>query len=219
MSIKHPTNKNLTLQSDKTYNGLSIQTHRGFVVAEYLDSIKSVIDRSLQAHPRTIAIRFDLRFPDQYPSPDGIPVITRFFKSLRALIDADLHRKKKHGIRVRDTDLRYVWAKEQGDAGKEHYHVAVFLNRDTYAHVGRYDSENDNMASRIRRAWASALGITVEYLGGAVYFPDNSTYKLNTRGGDGGSEYGKLFYRLSYLAKLDTKSYGDWKHSFGCSRK
>ena len=31
-------------------------------------------------------------------------------------------------------------------------------------------------------------------------------------------EYNKLLNRLDYLAKLDTKAYGDGDRSFGCSR-
>ncbi|WP_368659126.1 YagK/YfjJ domain-containing protein [Budvicia aquatica] len=64
-----------------------------------------------ESHPRTLAIRIDLRLPDD---DDGIAkidplCITRCMESLDEHLKADQERKKKAGKRVHPCTLRYVW--------------------------------------------------------------------------------------------------------------
>lgn len=217
-STTNPNNRNLTLITDPCFGCLPVFTNRGALIGEYLSSIMGVMDKALATHPRTIAIRVDLRYPSNYPHTEDIPVITRFIKSLKSQIAADLARKKKQGIRVRPSDVNYVWVKERGSEEHDHYHLVLFLNRDTYNALGFYDVVDGNTAARIRKAWASALGITPEHLGGAVYFPENPIYKLDAGSYCGGA-YAKLFYRLSYFAKAETKLYQDSSNHFGTSRR
>jgi hypothetical protein len=218
MSTKNPNNRNLTLITNPCFVGLPVFTKRGPLVGEYLESIIGVMDKAVAAHPRTIAIRVDLRYPGNYPQNDDIPVITRFIKSLKSQIAADLTRKIKKGTRVRPSDVNYVWVKERGSEERDHYHLVLFLNRDTYHALGQYDAVEGNTAARIRKAWASALGIAPEYIEGAVYFPENPVYRLDA-GSNAGGVYAKLFYRLSYFAKADTKLYQDSSNHFGTSRR
>jgi hypothetical protein len=217
-STANPSNRNLTLITDPCFGGLPVFTNRGPLIGEYLLSIMGVMDKALAIHPRTIAIRVDLRYPSNYPHTEDIPVITRFIKSLKAQIAADLTRKIKKGTRVRPSDVNYVWVKERGSEERDHYHLVLFFNRDTYNALGQYDAVEGNTAARIRKAWASALGIAPEYIGGAVYFPENPTYRLDARS-DAGGVYAKLFYRLSYFAKAETKLYQDSSNHFGTSRR
>ena len=100
--------------------------------------------------------------------------------------------------------------------GKPHYHFLILLNRDAYSTLGHFDSDLENMSSRIRGAWASALAITWEQSAGLVEFPKNSTYRINNTEGDPATA--ELVMRASYLCKAATKQYGDRRHSFGYSR-
>lgn len=62
----------------------------------YIQKINHTIRKSLLTCNRITAIRVDLRFPSEdifYFSDSR--VITRFFESLKAKIDADLKRKNK----------------------------------------------------------------------------------------------------------------------------
>lgn len=62
----------------------------------YFSRIGAVISKSLQSHNRISAIRIDLRFPSYTVRHLNDPkVITRFFESLKAKIQADLIRKSK----------------------------------------------------------------------------------------------------------------------------
>ncbi|WP_149010108.1 YagK/YfjJ domain-containing protein, partial [Escherichia coli] len=68
------------------------------------------------------------------------------------------------------------------------------------------------------RAWYSALGLELDDYPGLVHYPENCRYILDVNDFNFEGEYNKLLNRLDYLAKLDTKAYGDGDRSFGCSR-
>jgi len=183
----------------------------------YLDRVLTVLNRALADHPRTLAIRFDLRLPDGYGDV-GSDLMTKFVESLKAQIKADLHRRTAQGKRVHLCNMRYAWVRERCDSDSPHFHVAILLNHDSYHTLGVYvDDQARNMASRIRKAWASALRRLPEEILGLVHFPANPTYSVNANSPDFWAMKTDLFCRLSYFAKLDTKEHGIHSRSFGCS--
>lgn len=139
-------------------SGLSVQTHCGPLSVRYLQEIESTLRQAVSCHPRTLAVRVDLRFPANAQRTDDA-VISRFFASLKAQIEADLNAKDRAGRRVHPCTLRYVWVREQDSAPRQHYHVLLLLNADTYNCLGNYQAESGNLAYRIRSAWASAVGV------------------------------------------------------------
>lgn len=235
--MRHPSNNNLVLSSESTWQGLAILDHRGAVVINYLERIRQVINKALDTHSRTLAVRCDLTFPVYGVEPDTA-VISRFVSSFKAQLKADEQRKAKAGRRVHFSDVNYVWVKERHDSEHWHYHVCFFVNKDAYFNLGvirpmtgSNNADSDmpmlanvepiaaqNMADRVRVAWASALGMNKADTGGLVHFPENATYHLDTNSPDFDNVYQSLFRRLSYFAKSDTKHYGDGTNCFGCSR-
>jgi plasmid rolling circle replication initiator protein Rep len=121
---------------------------------------------------------------------------------------------------VHATDVDFIWVKEQNDSHNHHYHVVVFLNNDTYPNLGNFNNHRGNLSSRISQAWASAL--KVDYIDvvrlGLVHFCKNGCYWLDKNSASYNTNKSELFFRISYLAKLHTKYYGDHQNSFGCSR-
>lgn len=198
--------------------------HHGPLHQTYLARIESTIDKAIAENPKTIAIRFDLRFPftidldsPQYFFNSDAGVVSRFFDSLKAKIQADL---SKRGIYI--DRVRYVWAREQHQADRPHYHIFIFLNNDNYKRLGNYNiAENrDNLASKIQEAWCSALDIPVEDFWYLVHFPDHCVYYVHADREQHEVEQDRdeLIYRASYLAKKKTKHYGNGYRSFGCSQ-
>ncbi|MED5525613.1 MAG: inovirus Gp2 family protein [Pseudomonadota bacterium] len=201
---------------------------------DYLDNIKSVLDSSLAEHSRTLVLRFDLHLPFV---TDGCPflgrdillneartdskVITRFIESLKARIRYDLIRRRREGKRVHPTSLRYVRVTEVGKSGRPHFHFAIFLNADSY-YMGHSNYKSDNgIIGMLRKAWKSALNLPIEECRSLVYIPDNPFYVIN-RNAPGSlfkDKYEEALYRLSYLAKFDTKvSMPGWRN-FSCSQR
>lgn len=199
---------------------------------DYLDKIIEVIDRSVAEHPRTFALRFDLHLPktqqnaiygqDAIAGRTDTAVISRFIDSLKSHIRANIARKRKNA-RVHPCTMRYVWVREFNPSSviikKWHYHVLILLNKDTYAYPGNYRS-NDNLASMIVKAWASALGLNMKECDNLVHIPENPYCYLNSRDPITFQENRRqLIYRVSYMAKLATKSTEDGYRSFGCSQR
>lgn len=208
-------------------------TSYGELHPRYTSNIINTINRAIEDHPRTMAIRIDLRIPtDQYYSELGYSsdspsyfadtdrqVISRFICSLKAQLKADLQRKNILKIRTHKNNLRYTWAKEYGSDNKPHYHVLLLLNKDNYKYLGNYQSLSGNLASKIQKAWTSALRLDFESYRASAHFPLNPVYILDKNTFDYPNVYEDLVYRASYLAKLETKLYGTGTRSFGCSQR
>ncbi len=230
---RHQDNPNLFLHSEPSWNGIPVQTQCGALVSNYLERIRDVIGQALSDHPRIAVFRFELMFPCFWPGADSA-VITRFTESLKAKIESLQARKSREGKRVHPTRVRFVWVKEKSSAMSWHYHFALILNKDSFHSLGEYcespgeawiDVPRDPRAGQcnclahcIVQAWASAVGATPEQVIGSVHFSRNGVYFLNVNSPDYVQQYANLFYRLSYMAKAETKCYGDSRNAFGCSR-
>ena len=228
--LRHPDNPNLHLHYEDTFQGLPIQGEVGPFIRECLSELKRTIDLALAEYPRVLAFRVDLRLPQDVELPDFAYtnlVISRFFESFTKKIQYHQERVAERGY-SRGCKVRYVWSREIGQAGRQHYHLLILLNRDAYYSLGLLRSERVNMISRIEESWASALGLSKHEVDGLVHIPDNPTYRIDRHprmrrvaASDRKvlvDELPDLFHRASYLCKKATKSYGDRQRGFGTSR-
>lgn len=211
-------NKNLILTTADDYRGLQVYQKKGPLIVNYLDRTYETIQRSLEHYPRTLALRVDLRFPQQtHPWWHGQEnkVLQHFFDSFKAKIEHDRRRAKVCNRYAHDSIVRYIWSREQDTSSSPHFHCLLLLNRDAYYALGDIRSMQENLVNRIRAAWGVALGLSWAESHPLVHFPKRGVYRLN-RGDQAG--FAKLFYRASYFTKEITKSYGNWVHAFDCSR-
>lgn len=222
MQSRHIFNTNLAVIDNSFFQGMEVYPKA--LSYQYLETMQQVMQRALNEHPRTFMVRFDLHLPSWVNDPDSgmvydTSVITKFIKSLNAKIANDKASKEREGKRFHRCSLRYVWAKERADAATDHYHVAIFLNNDTYNRLGNFNVPGQNLCTKIVEAWASALRLEDCATRGLVHFPmDTPVYYIDRNAFNYLQIYNAAFFRLSYLAKLDTKHYGDRTRSFGYSR-
>lgn len=191
------------------------------LVIPYLDVIEKVMLAACAEYKRTFAVRIDLRLPAHSNTIglDSNKVIKRFIASLEAQIKADTKRKAREGRTPHPCNVRYIWAREQSTAHHQHYHCVLFFNKDRYHCTGKINAESDNLFTRIVKAWASALSLPVYETMQLVHLPNNAHYYLDANNSDFNQDFHALFYRLSYLAKLNTKQYGLGQRCFGYSQK
>lgn len=184
---------------------------------EYQTINFNTILKALASHPRLMVIRCDLRFPlVETEAETDSRVITRFFASLKAKINADLKRKEKDWCRKLSCVLNYVWVREYGDVnGRKHYHVLLFVNKDVYRLLGDYLAASGNLSAMIKQAWCSATRLnhpdffTLAHFGGVFYLDKNRS--------DISEKVQKVLDCANYLAKNITKRYGDGERSIGSS--
>lgn len=216
--LRHPGNANLKLFYGSPYKGLPVQADKGPFVCNYLDRLHLTVSRALAHYPRVFAFRVDLRLPVGPLLPGYAytnEVIDRFIESFKAKIKHNRGRARLENKYAHDSDVRYVWAREQGQHGRPHHHLAILLNQDAFSALGKFEPGRDNMFNRLAEAWASALGLPVEAVRGLVEIPRNPLYRLHRDDPEGQAAF---FYRTSYLCKAATKAFGDGSHGFGCSR-
>ncbi|EGZ8045692.1 inovirus Gp2 family protein, partial [Salmonella enterica] len=115
-------------------------------------------------------------------------------------------------------NLRYVWVREVGESGKSHYHMAIFVNKDTFNGLGNYSKEGHNLGSYICDAWLSALDLLEfpEYRT-LVSFNNTPHYLERLWVDRYGQQFLKLQRHLEYFAKERTKAYSKEERSLGGS--
>lgn len=212
----YKTGTRLALISGDTYKNFPLLPSIGYFYPSYLEVIHRVTHQALNAYPRTLAVRVDLRFPPGY-DPYATGVMSRFIASLQSQIDCSLQRSSSpHKCRV-----RYIRVVEQGGRNQGwHFHAVLFFNAQAYRALGVLGNyEADNLANRIRKAWSRALYLDSAEGFNLVHFPSNGCYLL---------EEGKretyfptlinLMRRLSYMAKQRTKVHGDHRRVIEHSR-
>lgn len=144
--------------------------------AYWLSRFESILNSALAQHRAVSLIRVDLRFPEYMPvtimdpDPDSA-VISRFFASLKAKIQAYQRHKRRANKRVHATSLRYFWCREFGkEKGRKHYHVILLLNKDTWCSPGDFTVPS-SLATLIQLAWCSTLHLEPWQGNGLVHFP------------------------------------------------
>lgn len=198
MRTRHTSNTNLTVVNDHLYQGLRVFPRE--LSYQYLDATQRVIQNALNEHPRTLMVRFDLHLPSWMNLPDSpmaydTNVITKFIKSLNAKLANDRAHKEREGKRVHPCTLRYVWARERATAENDHYHVAIFLNNDTYNRLGNFNVPGRNLSTKIVEAWASALKQEYYATRGLVHFPeDTPVYYIDRNAPDYPQIQGDAFF-------------------------
>lgn len=202
---------------DNEFNGLSIMKQKDGLLVDYLQRIYDTLDLALHDHPRTMAVRVDLRLPILMVMEDS-NLIKNFIASLDAQIQADLRRKERAGKPKRKCRLRYIWVKEKDKALNHHYHLVLFFNKDVYNCLGSFYNKN-NISHKIKTAWSRVLDTDLDSGGRLVHFPDNCVYLIDVNSIEFLSNIDKLFFRLSYFSKVRTKQFGTGKRNFGYSIK
>lgn len=192
----------------------------------YMKRITDIINFATKAHARTSVFTFVLRLPEYRDTGDSIACVPdlssglmeRVFGALKARIEAHQKRRKRKGHQVCPTDLRYVWVREVGTSGKSHYHMAIFVNKDTFNGLGNYSKEDHNLGSYICEAWLSALGLleSPEYRT-LVNLTNTPHYLERLRVDRYGQQILNLRSHLEYYAKEYSKAYSKEERSFGGS--
>lgn len=180
---RNPYNTNQVLFSEPVFNGMSIQLHKGPLIEDYLNKAFLCLQRATEQYRCVFMLRLDLHLPKNYPdelTADNV-LIEKFFASLRAKIKYSQETKRRSGLRVHRTDVRYIWCRERSTQHRVHYHVAILLNHDAYAHIGDFILISKNMYARSYGAWASALDTEVEKINGLIEIPNNALYSIKSR--------------------------------------
>lgn len=201
--------------------------------AYYVKRINETIDKALNQYPRVLAVRFDLRFPDEenrldcptryYDAPD---VISRAFDSVKSQIKEDIKRKVKAGKRTLTCDVRYIWARELNQEGtKHHYHIILLLNKDAYSWPGKRQTDMSfnylSIYQIVVNAWIRAIKRDDHEKDhhGLIHLPVKGFYTLNRNKPNFKNDYEELTERAIYLAKEYSKDYSDGRRNFYCSQK
>lgn len=201
---------------------LKLNTNHGPLNQKHLFAIDRTISKAMEEYTRVMALRVDLRLPADPHIPlnldDGL--VSRFIESLQAQIDADLIRKAKEGKRVHPCRLRYVSKREFNDGEtRRHYHFFLLFNNDAYTFLGKFVDDAGNLASKIAKAWCSALGLEYPTYKALTHFPEKPIYRLVSKEGKQSASYRQLIYRASYLAKERTTVKRVGERNFSTSQK
>ena len=207
--------------------GREARQRYGYMDYEIISKLEEVTRNALNDYSSIFAVRVDLRFtepevgcPDSpvcFQNAEG-QVMKRFIASLKSQLRAYDERRKRTGVRVHPTKLRYLWVCEQDEAELPHYHLLILLNKAAYWRLNNFHS-SDSLAGKIQKAWCSALGLDYPEYGKLVHFPENCEYVLTRSDAINRTPVFKNFIlRVFYLAKLRTKIRGGGRRCIGYNR-
>jgi hypothetical protein len=198
----------------------------------YVKRISETVDKTLADYPRVMAVRFDLRFPDEedrvdcptryYDAPD---VISNFIASVKSQIEEDIKRKRKAGKTTLTCKVRFVWVRELNqDETKHHYHVLLLLNKDAYPWPGKIQTEPMfnfySIYQIVINAWIRAIKRDDHEKNhhGLIHLPIRGFYSLNRNKPHFETDCKALTQRAMYLAKEFSKDHSDSRRNLGCSQ-
>ena len=187
----------------------------------------AVISDYLENYNRVFALRADLRFAQSHvPGEPDMPTcfqkddekaITRAIESLKSQLREEHKRSGRAG---ESSPLAYIWARERVTGEHPHYHLILLFDKEVYAYLGNYtESDADNMATRIQKAWCSAIGLDYPEYAYLPHFPKNHSAWFTrddalTLSGD----YYDFLLRVAYLSKTYSKDSHDGYRNFGTSQ-
>ena len=206
---------------------IASRKYRSPIDLNILNPLLNMVYGTLEQNNRILGIRTDLRFAQSHvPGEPDLPLcfqrddaqeITRSFESLKSQLRADHNRSRRPG----DPTLpSYGWCRERDTSVHPHYHLVLLFNADVYGYLGNYqDPDADNMATRIQKAWCSALGLDYPDYAALTEFPPNTVYRFSRFDAlDRNPVYWNFLVRLAYLAKTRTKDVHSGYRNFGTSQ-
>ena len=206
---------------------IASRKYRSPIDLNILNPLLNMVYGTLEQNNRILGIRTDQRFAQSHvPGEPDLPIcfqrddeqaITRFYESLKSQLRADHNRSRRPG----DPTLpSYGWCRERDTSVHPHYHLVLLFNADVYGYLGNYqDPDADNMATRIQKAWCSALGLDYPDYAALTEFPPNTVYRFSRFDAlDRNPVYWNFLVRLAYLAKTRTKDVHSGYRNFGTSQ-
>ncbi|EIO3983018.1 inovirus Gp2 family protein [Vibrio vulnificus] len=215
---------------EQPYQGsrfLGLSINNNYPMSErYLSSAHTVYRNALNSYSKILMFHVTLRLPLNFQG-STIGLMTSFTTALKRRVKRNLDKRRAQVVRVHSTDVHYVWCREVSSEQREHFHVMVMVNANTYRALGDYSSFAPHyLAGMVNGAWASALNLDSQQSKGLAHFSDVPALIETKRipFSCGYSSYGHFsddyeagFYWLSYLCKIATKEYGDGFRNFGYS--
>ena len=209
----------------KLFNGLPIN-YKNSMSERYLKGAHAVYRNALTRYPKIFMFHVTLRLPENH-SVSSKGVMTAFTRALKIRVKGDLVRRRKCVARVHDTEVHYVWCREFSKKHREHYHMFIMVNANTYRALGDFDEPiRHQLAGMVSESWATALSLSLSKSKGLAHFVTDvmliSTRQIpekvrTSKDGTCHNLYEAGFFWLSYLCKLATKEYGRGGRNFGCS--
>ena len=187
----------------------------------------AVVYDFLEKNNRIFAVFAVLRFAQSHAADepdlplcfqrDDEKAITRALDSLKSQLRAEHLRSGRAGEPALPA---YIWARERNTSEHPHYHLVLLFDREVYAYLGNYtEPDADNMATRIQKAWCSAIGLDYPDYASRVHFPKNHTAWFTRHHALTLSpDYYDFLLRVAYLAKYNTKDLSDGYRNLGTSQ-
>ncbi|HBM3224456.1 TPA: inovirus Gp2 family protein [Klebsiella oxytoca] len=179
-----------------------------------------------EKYNRIYALRADFRFAQAHvPGEPDMPIcfqkddekaITRAIESLKSQLREEHKRSGRAG---KPSPLGYIWARERVTGERPHYHLVLLFDKDVYGYLGNYTKPDaDNMATRIQKAWCSAIDLDYPYYASRVEFPENhSAWFTRQDALTLSPDYYDFLLRVAYMAKEYSKDFHDGYRNFGTS--
>lgn len=170
-----------------------------------LSALGTLLNYYTEAHAKTLVVRFDIRYPENYTEETKRSDISRCMQKI-------IQRYKRQGY-----DPQYMWTAEQSTSVHPHYHCVLFIN-------GNMTQNPYHVFQTVESLWGSTIGVPAQ---GLIHYctqgkdgtPHENGIMLRRADSDFNDKLQAVQRQVSYLAKSEGKGeYNDGMRDFGISR-
>lgn len=221
LPTRNPMNHNQTLYYDTSYKGFPLWSQHAPYIKEDLSGLHDTMERALNEHLRTLAVRFDLKVPLAGMPAHRVAPMEDFFRAINRKVRTKYENEKKVKPYPHESTVRYVQKVEQSvHSPYEHYHVVLFVNNDVFRQVGNLGhSDKWELAKIIRETWHKTVGVSKDTTECLIHGTAPSYYRLQGPLNSFDPDHQEAFRHFSYLCKEKTTLYRRGRPAFTTSRK
>lgn len=188
----------ITMKESITYDGIfdfhPINTGRNHNYGCYtkiLQKIDYILKSMLIAHSKIMITRFDIRFPYMTNIKNYSELVSEFDYNLKRKLNREVING---GHKV---DAKTVYVEEQNTGEHPHFHFAVIVNANAkHKHYHILQIANELWMNMVNFHESGLVDFCKNYENGII-IDRNSNNFIET--------YDKVFYQVSYLAKINSK--------------
>jgi len=187
---------------ESSFKGHTINTNKEKSLGCYdkiLNKIKNTMDTMLENHSKIMITRLDLR----YPKTEDIICERKHLSDFSYNLKRSLNREKNAGNHY--VDAQIITVQEQDKSNHPHYHVAVIVNANAKKSPYSIHEKADKL-------WKTAIHSSSDGLVDHCNKHKNGII-INRNSSSFEEDYDKVFYQLSYLAKVrgkEDREKGSW---------
>lgn len=179
---------------EKTFNSHPINTDKEHGLGSYTKILRrtdNVLNSMIDDHSKVMTVRFDIRFPHNSNIENCSKLVSKFNYNLKRKLNRE-YISGGHKV-----DAKTIYVEEQNKGKNPHYHFAVIVNANAkHKHYDIQQKANELWKYQTDSKEEGLVDFCNKHKNGIIIDKNSDNFK---------EMHDKVFFQLSYLAKVNSK--------------